>query len=419
MIKRTSAAPTIYVAFLAILAMTFISCTGDTGPAGPPGPPGGNADVDFTKLNAVPVPTGPAIDGREDGLWSLAPTLTVRMGETFDVYDPSSINDCTGCHAYDSNVQVDVKAVYTTEMIYVLAMWNDPTASFTRGGSWEFVNDAWSRSENTVQSEDRIALFFPMGAIGGAPFDTGGCMSKCHAYYPTDSDPHVSSHGIVDDAWLSSGRGDMWHSKAARCGAVTSAYGSGLTVNSDTHEVTGGYLSMVGYADDKYVDEWQDDAANGEDGGRYGDAGTSSYSHNRISDKSRPKFMETSPVDYADAMILLQTEIDAGECVGDGTLGVSDADASTYWPSYQSVGACIPERILRQPDGSRGDIALGAVWNNGIWTVEFARALDTTHDDDIQFTLGREYLFNIATFENSRHGYEHRTSESYFMTFLE
>ncbi len=163
---------------------------------------------------------------------------------------------------------------------------------------------------------------------------------------------------------------------------------------------------------------WADDTVNGEDGGRYGDAGTSTYSHNRIADKSRPKYMETNPVDYADAMFLLQSEIDGGECVGDGTTGVSDADAVTYWSAYTALDAIVPERILRMPAGSRGDIGFGAVWNNGTWTAEFARDLNTGNDDDVQFNINQEFNFNIAAFENSRHGYEHRTSASYFMKFI-
>ena len=404
----------------------LLGCEGDTGPqgvqgpegpAGPPGDPGGSGDYDLTKLNTIQVPVPPVVDGVSDELWTSVPTLTVELGETYDVHDPASITDCAGCHAYESAVRVSLKAVYTDDNIYIKATWNDPTASFTRGGAWEWVTDTWSRSENSEQSEDRLGFYFPIGEPTGDPYDTDGCMAKCHMYWPTDTDPHVSVHGIVDDAWLESGRADMWHSKGARCGPVISAWGTGLTIDEDTHEVTAGMFSMIGYADDKYVDIWQDDSINGEDGGRYGDSGTSSYSHNRISDKSRPKFMETDPVDYADAMFLTQSEIDAGECVGDAETGVSDADALDYWPAYTALGAIVPERILRTPDGSRADIQFGAVWAFGMWTAEFARALNTGSDDDVQFDTTLEYLFNVAQFENSRHGYEHRTSENYMLMF--
>jgi len=390
---------------------------GPDGPEGPEGPPGG-PEYDLTVLNAIPAVGAPVVDGLVDGTWAEAPALTVALGETNDVHDPASIDDCTGCHAFSSDVTVTLKALHTKDRIFMLATWPDPTASFTRGGSWTYLDESWQKP-NPEQSEDRMSFFWPIGDITGNPHDTGGCMSKCHMYYPTDTDPHESSHGIVDDAWLESGRADMWHSKAARGGALISAQGVGIAVDEETHEITSGTFYMRGYADDKYVDAWAADDVNGEDGGRYGDAGGSAYSHNRISDKSRPKYMETNPANFADAMILTQSEIDGGEVVGDADTGVSDADAALYWANYADLKAVVPERILRTPVGSRADLEFGAVWSSGYWRAEFARPLDTGNDDDVQFDTSKEYPFNVAAFENSRHGYEHRTSETQIMKFIE
>lgn len=378
-------------------------------------------NYDQTKLNVISVTTAPTVDGdASDAAWADAVALTIPLGETANPpNDPSKVNNCAGCHAFSSSISVTVKAVHTADQIFILTEWPDPTASFTRGNSWVFTGGAWDRStDHPDQSEDRIAYFFPIGSITGDPYSTGGCMTKCHMYYPTDNDPHVSTHGIVDDAWLSSGTADMWHSKAARSGAIRGASASGITVDNATHEVTGGTITLDGYMDDKWVGVWKDDTQNGEDGGRYGDAGTSTYSHNRISDKSRPKYMEKNPTDYADAMFLLQSEIDGGECVGDATNGVSDSDAATYWPAYEALNAVVPERILRNPAGSRGDILFSATWTGGKWTTELSRKLNTGNTDDVQFTdLAKEYLFNVAEFDNSRHGYEHRVSASYYMKF--
>ena len=77
----------------------------------------------------------------------------------------------------------------------------------------------------------------------------------------------------------------------------------------------------------------------------------------------------------------------------------------------------MPERILSQANGSRGDLAFGAVWNNGTWFAEIARDLNTGNDDDIQFNTSEEYTFGVAEFDNSRHGYEHRTSKMYTFKF--
>lgn len=366
------------------------------------------------QLTAARTAAAPAVDGVVDAVWNDAAALTVRLGETYDVRDPASIKDCAGCHRFDSDVAVTLKALYTSDRIYLLATWPDPTASSSRGGSWTFADGAWKKP-NPEQSEDRVSFYWPIGETTGNPWNTGGCMAKCHMYYPTDDDPHVSVNGIVDDAWLEAGRGDMWHSKAARGSALISASGSGLTIDPATHEVTAGTYNTTGYVDDQYAGPWSAD--NGEDGGRFGDAGSSAYSNNQIGDKSRPKYIETAPADYADAMALTQAEIDAGQVAGDADAGVSDAAAATYWPAYAAVGAVVPERILRMPSGSRADIVFGATWEGGLWTAELARALNTGHDDDIQFDVSQEYPFEVAAFENSRHGYEHRVSQPYMLSF--
>ena len=52
------------------------------------------------------------------------------------------------------------------------------------------------------------------------------------------------------------------------------------------------------------------------------------------------------------------------------------------------------------PQGSRADVHAKGVWNGGFWFVEFARALNTSHDDDVQFdpAAGKAYQFGISIF---------------------
>ncbi len=327
-------------------------------------------------LFAVEVTTPPTVDGfATDAAWAEATDFKVSLGDGMEDFS------CGSCHSLNSSVQVKLKAVYTTSKLYVLASWPDNTASFTRSGSWSFGSGSWTKP-NSNQSEDRIAFFWPMGMIGGDDYSSGGCMTKCH----------TDDSGV----YLTTGRADMWHMKAARSLGVSSSSGSGLAIDANTHQVTGGTVAMAGWMDDKYVDEWRDH----EDVGRYGDAGSSTYSHNRISDRSRPIYMERNPTDFMDAMILTQSEIDGGETVGDATNGVSDDSAAVYWPNYASLQAVVPERILDGPAGSRGDIVQAASWSYGTWTTEIARALDTGNDDDIQFAAGNEYTFGISIMDN-------------------
>jgi hypothetical protein len=53
-----------------------------------------------------------------------------------------------------------------------------------------------------------------------------------------------------------------------------------------------------------------------------------------------------------------------------------------------------------KPVGSRGDIEAKGVWKNGFWNIEFARKLNTGHDDDVQFDpkSGNSYLFGVSIY---------------------
>jgi len=326
----------------------------------------GLASAQGTILKAVKVGIGPAVDGdASDTAWAAAPPLEL------------------------SSPKVTLKAVYDNQDLYILALVPDSTASFTRGGAWVWDGATWGHAEG--QSEDRLAVMWSMNTPN---FETQGCMTKCH--------PGTNAEGGEDDAWLESGKADMWHMKAARSlpGRSIAQAGS-LVVDEASHQVTGGTVTFHGWADDKWVGQWSAD--NAPDGGRYGDAGKSTYSHNRTEDKSAPRYMETAPADFVDAMILYQSEIDAGEAVE-----VASADVNALWANYAALKAAVPERILRMAEGSRADAEQAATWKDGTWTLEFKRALDTGHpDDDVIFSdLSRTYPFGVAWMDNTD-GAEH------------
>ena len=72
-----------------------------------------------------------------------------------------------------------------------------------------------------------------------------------------------------------------------------------------------------------------------------------------------PPFTPPSP-----PVVLTQSEIDGGEVVGDATVGVTDIEAEANWAAYSALNAIVPERILRVPVGSRGDIDFAATWSD-------------------------------------------------------
>jgi len=64
-------------------------------------------------------------------------------------------------------------------------------------------------------------------------------------------------------------------------------------------------------------------------------------------------------------------------------------------------GSFAPRFFNRQPSASRADVSARGCWRDGIWTVEFARKLNTGHDDDVGFAVGGKYLFIVSCYEMS------------------
>lgn len=352
--------------------------------------------LDSTKLSAIKVDKAPEIDGKVDGIWGKAPELVVPLAGFSD--------------------KVSMKALCTDTDLFILAKWPDKTASFTRSNSWIYKDGKWENSKG--QSEDRIALMWPIGDPRGVVGDMGdfsknGCLSKCHTddLHPVESG---GNEGLEDECYLNSGRIDSWHMKAARFLGNRSVSGSNPVVDSESHQVTGGLITLQGWCDDKYVAQYS--ANNAPDGGRYGDEGKSADSNNSNNDKTAPKYIETSPKDFMDAMFLTEAEVSKEEAVE--VEGLANEKLQEYWDNYDSLSAVVPEKVLRAPAGSRADIEQGASWADGHWTSEFKRALATGNDDDVQFDdLKNGYLFGIATMDNCG-GDNHKVSQKQTLVFV-
>jgi len=233
--------------------------------------------------------------------------------------------------------------------------------------------------------------------------ERSGCAIKCHGNVP----------GSSEFADLVGSVGDIWHSKAARgLGLDGGQVNSALTIQTggEEFEATGGSVTLHGVVDDKRL-VWYQDFADGydtEDSGRRGDSGGSAYSHNRNSDKSAPVWIETAPDSWVDAMVLTQAEIDASQVIS-ADPAAADYDAGAVdaaWANYAALNAVVPERVLREPQDSRGDVLHHATWNNGVWVHEFRRALVTGNADDVQFDLNQatEYEYSITVFDNCGRG---------------
>lgn len=351
-------------------------------------------------LTAVYTQTSPTVDGSEvnDAVWAQAPVFELVVSGNFA--KDASTNGATA----------KLRAAYTNTDLYLFAEWPDPTVSMTRGGSWIWDSASNSWGHPSGQSEDRIALMWNMNV---ADFDTQGCATKCHGgpnlkapTHPIDETHAIceTCHGkdfsTENGAFFSQEgqRADSWHSKAAR--ALPQLF----------LKVPGSDVAFLGYVDDKYFGYNADPTKyNLPDGGRYGDAGSSADYNNRSADKKTPFYIETNPTDYWDAMVITEHEINAGEAVAVADLTPQQLNDS--WGKYALLKspipasyptAIVPERILREPTGSRGDVRMGASWHDGVWKAEIRRKLVTGEADDVQFSdLTKAYPFDVALMDNT------------------
>lgn len=80
---------------------------------------------------------------------------------------------------------------------------------------------------------------------------------------------------------------------------------------------------------------------------------------------------------------------------------VGDSGTSSYEINLQTEfsGNTLPRYTIRPASGSRGDVRAKGRWHNGIWTLEFARLLQTGHTDDLQFDPTASYQFGVSRYE--------------------
>ena len=90
-------------------------------------------------------------------------------------------------------------------------------------------------------------------------------------------------------------------------------------------------------------------------------------------------------------------------------------DAGT--PAYRNTlmieykGDRLTQFVSRNPMGSRADVRANGTWSKGKWTIEFARKLNTGHNDDIQFSLEKNYQFGISRYESAGRAPDPRTTQ--------
>src|SRR5215510_6555982 len=258
---------------------------------------------------------------------------------------------------------------YSTDTLYMLVQYEDPTESVRRSpyqkqadGSWKKITDPDDKGgDNNKFYEDKLALIWNIsGSIKG--FDRAGCMATCHAGEPGKAfgNKYTQTEGEL---------GDIWHLKSIRTG-------------------------YIGQADDQYVDHTRYDKDKAPEAGRKSDPKTGGGYDDIKLVNGKPEFMHKSgtPANQPGGTYYLRQE----EKV--------PFDDAKFKPGDEVAS------ILVAPfTGDRGDIAAAIKWQDGKWTAVMARKLVTGSKTDVQFDkLDSSYEFGIAAFDNAqvRHAYQ-------------
>jgi len=334
-------------------------------------------------LVAYPVDAAPTLDGvADDAVWANAEAIKIDVQNGFNNFETTAT----------------LKAVYTEDTVYFVMTYEDPTESFYRypwvkqeDGSWKQDKDPNDKGgDNNLHYEDKFAMIWNINnSIAG--FNEKGCAVACH----DGENPEIKPYGnkYTENAGEI---GDIWHWKSVR------------------------NLNQI---DDQYVDSTRVDTSTPENQAKTIEAG-------RHGDKKESG-------GYADNFASMPDPTDATKTVADKTMPgfiSTSIDMTTGYPGFildsekvavtkeeldaMPVGSTIPGIVKSEFVGDRANISAGWVWADGVWTIEFSRALVTGSETDVQFDdLSAQYFFGLAVFENAqvRHAFQYGVSSMVFM----
>jgi hypothetical protein len=384
-----------YVISLLVLASLVLAACGTAAPTAAPTKAPTEAPVVATEPPTATEPPAPAFESPEGALVSYpadaAPVLDgVADDAAWAAAQETVISVAGGFN--DFATDASLKSVYSGDTVYFVLTYADPTESWFRSpwqkqedGTWKQIKDENDKGgDNNSVYEDKIAFIWPINnSIKN--FETAGCFVACHAGENSDVKPYGNKYTSTEGE-----TGDIWHWKSIR---------------------------NDGQIDDQFLDSTRFDAEKAKEAGRKSDSKDSGG--------------------YADNFATMPDPADATKTVPDKTLpGFTspNVDLTTGAPGYildsekvaldqaaldaMPVGSYLPGIVKSPIVGDRGNISAAWNWENGVWTIEFSRALTTGSETDVQFPdLTATYYFGLAIFENAqvRHAYENGSTPFVFM----
>jgi hypothetical protein len=335
---------------------------------------------------------------------------------------------------------LNMKSVYDGEDIAFQMVWADRDLSINSRGTWNWdeASQIWSQTgmeEGTWESfrgkrhPEWVNVAFDISSVVSAE----GCFAFCHEYPAGSGIFHHNTIGAGQyvDSWgllAKHGYGSKTLEDMGWTLGYTDVVQNGEVAFDaadpiDPRQLLNGDVTFVGYAEDKIIapledtkyptttrpadtyciDCHQDKGApewTKTGNTTYGDDGELPYHPNWNEDYSQPIYMETAPTDFADSMVLTQSEVDAGDAVAVADL--TPEQVAEYWANYTALNGVVPHLVLQQPTDSQADVLTAANWKNGVWTAEFTRKMVNGAFDDVQFDdLNKEYSFGISLWNHT------------------
>lgn len=307
-------------------------------------------------LRASSASRPPTIDGLgEDSVWKEAPTLKIPTR---------------------GGPEVTIKAAYTRDRIYLLASWADQTKNDV-DEVWEFDGTKWHKGPYN----DAFAIFWNINdSIKG--FNTKGCEVVCHRPSAEKESWRMeivasSEKEANSSRWRNQG-GDIWDISLGISNVKRS-------VNDYYFTLDAAYLKYGPAAVPPAIFRQHDRFL-------YREIWQKNYLEDPTTGERKPRYM------YKPGLSVDNTPYPTTDQV------VEITDYSLF-----KQGDRLPFIIFgtekERWGGSRDDIGGKGVWQDGRWTVEMERKLNTGHGDDIQFQLKKNkvsyYVFALAVFDHT------------------
>ena len=331
------------------------------------------AGIVFVDSRALPTlvvqhsDTAPQIDGlANDPVWENA--------------DRVEIATARGANAQDGQV-VTARMIHDGETLYTLFQWNDPTRSQmhlplqkTEEG-WRVLQYEFGIQDEDYYYEDKFGVMFAT-----TPELAGAGTSHLGGQPIENRPPPAGGRGLhytTDGSFV-----DVWHWKSVRTGSFDQIddnyFGPPMEEDPTRSRYTGGYT--------------QDPRTGG------------GYSMNWESFSDDTVTLTHLPRDPA--MIEQFQDVDLASDISDElTLAMRAEDMVPYTAEADiyPIGTIMPSVMITGPhEGDRGDVLARAVWEDGVWTLEAQRALDTTSRYDFVLQPDVPIYMWVAVFNHTQ-----------------